>query len=265
MSALFRDTVAELINRKIFIVFLVITLLLLLMVYLSWGIREDFTAQSGGEFGAEELLGPLAPWVAEVFSRVMSVYVFFAVLAAAGLLPRMLEKGRAEFLLSQPVSRTNLLLGKMLSIWLVYGLMAVICGLIVYGVTAAVHGVFDTRIILLFAVYMLEFLIWVSVIGLAGILFGSAAWSMIAAFTVWLAQYLLSYHEGITQLASNRLVDYAVETLYYVIPKTGEMGDLAVRLAIGRPVHSWLPLWSSLLFALALFYLAIWSFRRRDY
>jgi ABC-2 type transport system permease protein len=265
MSAFLRDTAAELISRKIFVVFLVITALLLLMVYLSWGIREDLSVRSGGEFGAEELLGSLAPWIAEVFSRVMSVYMFFAVLAAAGLLPRMLEKGRAEFLLSHPVSRTQLLLGKLVSIWLIYGLMAIICGLVVYGVTAAVHGVFDVHIILLFAVYMLEFLIWVSVIGLTGILTGSAAWSMIAAFTIWLAQYLLSYHEGITQLASSRFVDYAVESLYFVIPKTGEVGDLAVRLAVGRPIHSWLPLWSSLLFALVVFYFAVWSFRRRDY
>lgn len=264
MKALLLDTVSELISRKVFVLFAVITVLLLLGVWATWEIRDGLAPQS--DMSSSNDVGQLLePWVATAFSKIMSVFIFFAVLASAGLLPRALEKGRAEFLLSKPLSRAELLMGKLLSVWLAYGAMVFGSALIVYGVTAVVHGVFDLRILLLFAVYAVDFLVWVSVVGLAGVLSGSASWAITAAFGLWLAQWLLSFHEAVKQLASSSLVSNVMEALYYLFPKTDQLGDMAVSLAVAQPVESWLPLWSSLLFAAAMMYLAVWVFRRRDY
>jgi len=264
MKALLLDTISELTSRKIIILFAVITVVLLLGVWATWEIREDFSSQSDMS-GGDDVGNLLEPWVASAFSKIMSIFIFFAVLASAGLLPRALEKGRAEFLLSKPLSRTELLLGKLFSVWLAYGAMVFGSALIVYGMTAVVHGVFDIRILLLFAVYAVDFLVWVSVVGLAGVLSGSASWAIMAAFGLWIAQWLLSFHEIVKQMSSSKLVSYSMEALYYLFPKTDQLGDMAVSLAVGQPMESWLPFWSALLFAVATTYLAVWVFRRRDY
>jgi ABC-type transport system involved in multi-copper enzyme maturation permease subunit len=264
MKALLLDTISELTSRKIVILFAIITVVLLLGVWATWEIRADFSSQSDVT-GSGEVSNLLEPWVASAFSKIMSIFIFFAVLASAGLLPRALEKGRAEFLLSKPLSRTELFLGKLFSIWVAYGAMVFGSALIVYGVTAAVHGVFNLRILLLFAIYAVDFLVWVSVVGLAGVLSGSASWAIMAAFGLWIAQWLLSFHDIVEQLTRSKLVSYVLEALYYLFPKTDQLGSTAVALATGQTVESWLPLWSALLFAAAMLYLAVWVFRRRDY
>ena len=102
-------------------------------------------------------------------------------------------------------------------------------------------------------------------VGLAGVLSGSASWAIMAAFGLWVAQWLVSFHDLLEQLTSSKLVSYIMKALYYLFPKTDQLGDMAVSLALGQPVESWLPLWSALLFSAAMMFLAVWVFRRRDY
>ncbi len=262
MNGLFRDTLAEMISRKIFVLFVIVTLILLLAVWGTWEVRLNI---SGDQEFNESASGAAASLVAEAFSKVMSVFVFFAVFATAGLIPRSLERGRAEFFLSKPLSRARLLTARLVSIWLVYGLMVVACGLIVYLVMVLVHGGFDPAMLVLFVMTFVEFGIWVSIIGMAGILFGSASWTMIIAFSIWVAQLLLASHDSLRNFLTNQVVIYTIDTLYYIVPKTGQMRDLAVSVAIGRPVESWLPLWSSAVVAAILYYCTVSVFSRRDY
>jgi hypothetical protein len=86
-----------------------------------------------------------------------------------------------------------------------------------------------------------------------------------AAFLVWVAHSIFDEHELIKGFLESRLLAHLVDFLYYVLPKTSAIGDIAVRLASDRSVGSWMPVWSSLLFALVMFYAAIWAFNRRDY
>lgn len=265
MIPIFFDTLSELLSRKVLYLFAFVTLLMLGLVYLTGEIGGDITGPSGSEVQMEALLGPMAPWIAEVFSRVMTVLMFLAVLASVGLIPAAMEKGRAEFYLCRPISRATYLVGKLASIWIIYGAVALLSGMITYGVTAAVHGIFDGRIVLLFAVYWIDFAIWLCIVGFAGVISGSTVWAMTAAFGIWIAQWLLSFHEGIASLISSKIIGNLIELLYYIVPKTGEIGGVAVSLAIGQGSTDWMPLWSSLLFAAALLLLALWAFRRHDY
>jgi len=262
MNGLLRDTLAEMVSRKIFVLFVIVTMVLLLAVWGTWEVRLNISGDQGFSDAAS---GAAASLVAEAFAKVMSVLVFFAVFATAGLLPRSLERGRAEFFLSKPLSRAQLLTARLVSIWLVYGLMVVACGMIVYVVMVMAHGGFDPAMIYLFAMTLVEYGVWVSIVGLAGILFGSSSWAMIIAFSVWVAQLLLASHDTFRNLLTNQVILYTIDTLYYLVPKTSQMRDLAVNLAVGQPVESWLPLWSSVVVAAILYYCAISVFARRDY
>lgn len=265
MKGIFRDTLLELRSRKVLYLFAFVTLVMFLGIWVTGEIGDDITFQAGQDFEMEELIGPLGPWIAYVFSKIMMIFVFLAVLSIVGLIPVSLEKGRAEYYLSKPASRSRLLISRLWSIWIVYGLVLIACGVITYGFTAVVHGVFEVSILYLFAIYWLDFLVWLSIAGLAGVLFGTTAGAMLSVFMIWVAQTLLAYHDIINQLVSSKPLNYLIDFFYYTIPKSGEIGDIAVGLAIGRGVDTWMPLWSSLLFALVMFYLADRVFKRRDY
>ena len=66
------------------------------------------------------------------------------------------------------------------------------------------------------------------------------------------------------ELVSSRAVIWTVDALYYIIPKTGQIHDLAGGLA-KHEVVAWQPLWTSVLFALVMLLLALSVFRRKDF
>jgi len=265
MNGLWRDTLAEMVSRKMFVLFIIVTIVLFMGVWGTWEIRHDMPGQMGDQGLGEGTVNVVTSMVVEALSKVMSVFVFLAVLATVGLIPRSLERGRAEFLLSKPLSRSQIYTGKLVSIWLVYGLMMTACGVSVYLVAVIAHGGFNPAMAYLFLMALLQFAVWLSIIGLASVWLGSASWAMIIVFSLWVAQNLLSYHDQLKTFFTNQVIVYTVETLYYLVPKTGQMSDLAVNLAAGRPVESWLPLWSSLVIAGVLYYCAVWTFNKRDY
>ena len=86
-----------------------------------------------------------------------------------------------------------------------------------------------------------------------------------AAFLVWVFQMILDYHETINQFVDSSWASYLIDGLYYIVPKTSAIGDMAILLARDQPVDSWMPLWSSLIFALAMYYFAARVFDRKDY
>jgi len=99
---------------------------------------------------------------------------------------------------------------------------------------------------------------------LAGIVTGSTGMTIMAAFFVWIAQSVLDWHEGIGKLVDSDVARYIVDAFYYIIPKTGQIIDMTGDLTSGNSPN-WLPLWSSLIFAAAMFYLAVYVFKRKDY
>ena len=177
----------------------------------------------------------------------------------------MLARGRADFFLSKPISRASLLLSKVFGIWIIYGGVMFACFIVNYVVVCVVYGMFDAEIIYVIVMSQLVFLIWLSVTVFVGIITGSNAFSIIAAFLVWLAQSVLTFHDGIKRFIDSETAGYVIDTLYYIFPKPNEISDMTVRLAVGNSVQSWIPLYSSLVFAAVLFYAAIQVFRRKSY
>lgn len=262
MKSIFLDTIAEFTSRKVAYLFGFVTLVMILIVWLSGEVEAEFSMQGGPGMEVGQFFGG---FVVEMFSWLMTILVFLAVLATVGMVPSSLERGRAELLVSRPVSRTTILMSKLFSIWIVYGLAALMCGAIVYAITCAIHSVFDWHFIFLFLIYWLDFLIWLSIMGLAGVIFSSTGAAITTVFLGWIAQFALSYHEAISFWVSARSVQFVIDSLYYIFPKTGEIGEIAKQLAADQPVENWMPLWSSLLFAAAMIYLANVVFKKRDF
>jgi ABC-type transport system involved in multi-copper enzyme maturation permease subunit len=118
--ALVRDTFREAFARKIFWgLFGLSTLMILFFLFL---LKIDLVE---GAMATVSLFGRSTNRTTDVDRLVRGVYggiatflytwgMFLAVFASAGLIPSVLEPGRIELLLSKPVSRTHILLGRYL-------------------------------------------------------------------------------------------------------------------------------------------------------
>ncbi len=263
MRGITRDCVVEMFDCKILYVFFTVTLVAVLVVLLSSNMEIEFHSMGNVDMGpmTDILRNP----VTKALSTYLSFLVFLAVLATAGLMPNMLIKGREDFYLSKPISRSALFLNKLFGIWAVYGAIVVLCGVVTYAVAVWVHGFFDWKVLYLFGMNLVSFFIWLSIITAAGIIAGSNSISIMTAFLFWVAQAILGFHEQIKEFLGSKPVGYLADALYYIVPKTGEIDQLTDAVALGKPVTSWMPLYSSLMFSFALICLVIVIFKRKDY
>jgi hypothetical protein len=260
MKGMTRDCVVEMFDRKIVYLFAAVTLLGVLIALAVP--RFDIDIRTGGDLDTGDIGTFLSNPVTSALSGFLSLMVFLAVLGTAGLVPNMLSRGRAEFFLSKPLSRASLLLNKTIGIWLVYGLTVILCGATVYTAVVIKHGFFDWNVLYLFGVTLVTLLIWLAITVTMGVFTNSGAIAIMSAFLFWAAQVILRFHEGIKQMVDAKLIGYVVDGLYYILPKTSQIGDLGDVLAAGRSVESWMPLYSSLLFAAAFFYLGLTIFKQ---
>ena len=265
MRGITRDSLVEMFDRKLIYVFALVTVLTVLVVILSGSIDGQIRVQTGGNMNTEDLNQVLGDPVIRMFELFVSILVFLAVMGTAGAIPTMLEKGQADFYLSKPLSRTSLFLNKFMGVFIVYGLTVVLCGVIVYLSIGLVHGMFNIRVGYLFVFSLLSFFIWYSITAFAGVAFGSNSIAIMSAFIVWILQKVLDAREWIKTLADSKPVDYIVDTLYYIIPKTGEISSMSVNVTTGKAIHDWMPLYSSLLFALVMIYITVYIIKRKDY
>ena len=263
MRGITRDTFIEMIDRKLIWIFLVVTLITLLIVVLTRSASMQI------EFGGDVSQTPLANLANKMavsgLSSFLSFLVFLSVLATAGLIPSMLVRGRAEYFLSKPISRTALYLYKLFGIWFVYGGMMVLAGLVIAASFYLIHGIFDWNFAYLFILNLASFFVWLSITTFAGVMAGSASLSIITAFIVLVIQLALRFHDQLGAIVNSQIITKTVEILYYIFPKTGQMADITEKLASGQPVTNWLPVWSTLLFAIVLVVITSEVFKRKDY
>jgi ABC-type transport system involved in multi-copper enzyme maturation permease subunit len=263
MRGIIGDCFVEMVDRKIIHVFAVVTVLAVLAVLLSSQMDMEFHVS--GDLDMQPMTDLMRNPVIIAISTFMQFLLFLIVMASAGVVPNMLVRGRADFYLSKPLSRISLLLNKLFGIWLTYGVVMTLTGVITYIMIVLVFGLFDWKIISLFALNLVSFVIWLSITTTVGILSGSTAMSIMSAFLIWVAQLILGLHEQIKAFLDSKTAGFIVDVLYYIVPKTGEIRDITESLALGKPVYTWMPLYSSLIFALVLVYLAAGVFKRKDY
>ena len=192
MRGIFRDTVAELIDRKFVWAFGIITLFSVGLAVLGAQQLAEFSVNSEEMGLGEDLMKE-----ALVRGTVNYVYfmLFIAVMASAGLIPRMLDRGRADFYLSKPMSRTSLLLTKFLTVWLVYSAVVILCSVLVYLATAIPGEGVDPSILYAFLFVPIMMAIWLSIVVAAGVLFNSTPLAMLIAFVIWVVQFIFQGYE----------------------------------------------------------------------
>src|SRR5436305_2510849 len=149
---------------------------------------------------------------------------FLAIFATAHLVPRMQEKGTIDLYLSRPVGRVKLILSRYVAGLLLAGsnvfyLIGAIW-LIVMWKTHVVHPrFFAAGAVILFVIATLMAFAF-----LVGVITSSTAVSIMASYGLFFFAVMLVGHERIAAALSKERQAALINTLYWIVPKTAELG-----------------------------------------
>jgi ABC-type transport system involved in multi-copper enzyme maturation permease subunit len=200
------------------------------------------------------------------------VGTFLAIFATAHLVPRLMEKGTVDLYLSRPVGRVPLLLsrylgGVLLSATNVLYLLGSMWLLVIWK-TRLVHPRFFLAAgIILFGIAALMAFAF-----LIGTLTSSTAVSIMATFALFFLSAILVNHDRIAAALSYEWASQLVQGLYWVFPKTAELGTAVVALVMGdqgpariQKALALQPFLTTGAFGAASLAIACLRFRRKDF
>ena len=195
---------------------------------------------------------------------------FLAIFATAHLVPRLQEKGTIDLYLSRPVSRTRLLLSRYFAGLLLAGSNVIyLLGsiwLIVMWKTHVVHP----RFLVAGAVILFVIATLLAFAFLIGVITSSTAVSIMASCGIFLFSGMLVAHDRIAAAVSHEWQAWMIQTLYWVIPKTAELGAAVFAFVSANSFGSKIvlsptPFLTTAAFGLVSLMLAIWRFHKKEF
>jgi ABC-type transport system involved in multi-copper enzyme maturation permease subunit len=269
--ALIRDTFREALARKIFWVLFALSTLMILFFLLI--MRIDIVQGAGATVS---LFGQHSPANSDVDRIVRGVYggiatflytfgMFLAVFASAGLVPSVLEPGRIELLLSKPISRAHLLLGRYLGNVLVISLNSIYLVVAVWTILGAKTGIWSPTFLIAIATTTFIFAVLLAVVVLVGVVLESAAAATMIAVALMIISPILAQTSLAVRLLPSEWSRDIWRGLYYVMPKVYELGKITLDAIQSGTFAGAMPIWSSALFGAAVLGAALWIFQRRDF
>jgi ABC-type transport system involved in multi-copper enzyme maturation permease subunit len=191
---------------------------------------------------------------------------FLAVFASSGLIPSVLEPGRIALLLSKPLSRTTLLLGRYVGNLLVVLLNHIYLIGSIWIIIGLKTGIWDMRFLLAIPISVFTFSVLLCVVVLIGVISESAALSTMVAVAVMLISTILAQHNFVVKLLDSEWSRQLWLAFYWFIPKVFDLGNaLRQIILLNRDADLLMPVLTSAAFGLAVMMLAVHLFRRKDF
>lgn len=191
---------------------------------------------------------------------------FLAIFASAGLMPSVLEAGRISLLLSKPLSRTMLLMGRYLgNVFIVLiNHVYLICSIwIVIGIKT---HIWDTRFLLAIPISVFIFSVFLCVVVLIGVVFESAALSVMVPAALMLLSAILAQRQVVIRLLDSDWSRQLWLAFYWILPKFFDLGSAMKQIVQYDRDANWItPVWTSAVFGLVVLSSAIYVFQKRDF
>ncbi|HEV7240525.1 MAG TPA: ABC transporter permease subunit [Thermoanaerobaculia bacterium] len=211
------------------------------------------------------------------FETGFSVFLYFictflAIFATAHLVPRMQEKGTIDLYLSRPVSRVKLLFSRYIAgLILAFSNVVYLVGtiwLIVWWKT----GVANPRFLLGGTIIFLVIAVLLAFAFLIGVITSSTAVSIMTTYGLFFFGLMLAAHDKIAAAVSKEWQAWTIETLYWVFPKTAELGQAVVAFVGGSELPERVlrvltpaPFLTTAAFGAVCLVLASWLFTRKEF
>jgi ABC-2 type transport system permease protein len=268
--ALIRDTFREALARKIFwgLFGLSTVMILFFLFLLRIDLMEGGVAfvSAFGRFNGTRDVDKLVRGVYGGIAAFLYTWgMFLAVFASAGLIPSVLEPGRIELLLSKPVSRTHILLGRYVGNVLVVSCNIIYLVVGVWIILGIKTGIWSPLFLISIATTIFAFAVLLSVVILIGVLFESAALATMVAAALMVMSLILAQTSFMLRLLSSEWSRQIWRTLYYSLPKIYDLGSMTLNAIQSRSFDGFMPIWTSALFAGVVLGCSLMIFARRDF
>jgi ABC-type transport system involved in multi-copper enzyme maturation permease subunit len=191
--------------------------------------------------------------------------MFLAVFASSGLVATVLEPGRIELLVSKPVERYHILLGRYVGNLLLVALNIAYLVVSVWLIFGIKTGVWAPRFLYAIGTTVFTFAVMLSVVVLAGVLFGNAAVSTMVAVALGIVSPILAQHKLAERLLSSDWSRILWRILYEALPKVYDIGRMTLDLVKGDRVEDFTPLATSGMFTVVVLALGVYVFSKRDF
>ncbi len=269
--ALIRDTFREAFARKIFWGFfgcstmLILFFLFIMKIDIVEGALATISIFGKGGERKQDVTQLVRQVHGGIAGFLYTAGMFLAVFASAGLIPTIFEPGRIELLLSKPVRRYHILLGRYIGNLLVVTLNTVYLVLSVWIIFGIKTGVWTSSFLYSAGFTVFIFSVLLSVVVLIGVLWESAAIATMVTFALMINSPILAQKSTIERLLSSEWSRNVVRFFYYALPKVFDVGRISRELVLGKPIESWMPVWSTALFGVVMLGAGLYAFSRRDF
>lgn len=269
-AALVRDTFREAFARKIFWgLFGFATVLILFFLFIMKIDVVEGALATISLFGKETGTQDVQRLVRDVHSAIAAflygIGLFLAVFASAGLIPTIFEPGRIELLLSKPVARSHILLGRYLGNLLVVASNMLYLVLAIWVILGVKTGIWSAAFVLSTFATIYAFAVLLAIVVYVGVLSESAVLATVATFGVMIIGMIVSQKSLLERLLTSEWSRNVVRGIYYVLPKMVDLGNISRQLVRGQSIENWTPVWSSGLFGLVVLMAGLLAFRKRDF
>jgi ABC-type transport system involved in multi-copper enzyme maturation permease subunit len=202
---------------------------------------------------------------ASISTFLFSWSMFLALFASAGLIAAVFEPGRIELLLSKPVSRHHILLGRYVGNLLVVGINVSYLVLGIWLIFGWKTGVWNSSFLAVIGTTAFMFGVLLSAMVLVAVLSESGALALMVAFGLMVMSVILAQRTWAERLLSSEWSRNVWRGLYWVFPKVFDIGRMNLDFVQGRAVGALDPIWSSAAFAAVMFAASIYCFSKRNF
>jgi ABC-2 type transport system permease protein len=272
--ALIEDTWREALARYTLLGFAAVSALFLLILTFALNLDiVDGSLAAGTLFGKTLELHGRAPAIDSVVVTGQSVFagmlyvlgVFLAVFATGSQVPNLQRRGTVDLYVTRPITRTHLLLGRFLgAVTLVTANLLFLCGG-VFIIISLKTKVWNLRFLAAGALILVVFISYLGFMYLIGVLSSSTPLSIMLPYALYTISLPLAAHKQIAAAMDSRFWANVVHGLYWVLPKTTEVGRDLTGYVLGRSIPALMPLASTAAFGAVCLCLAIVIFNRKSF
>lgn len=265
-----KQTVREAFARKIFIMFAGISSLVLILFAITFAAvgLEDLSGsvniETQGDIGVIRDIADAIKLF--IVIPLFGGGLFLSIFSASSFVPNMLEKGNIDVLLSKPISRSQIIFGKFLG---GTGIVLVNIAYLVFGIWFLIglkFGVWEPSLLLTIVTITFAFAVLYALIILIGILSQNSILAMMLSYLIFfILSPILNIRDQIMTLSDSKVLEIILEGLYYIVPKTSELGSITSDLAAGGGIYDYQPIFTSAIFLILTLALSIIIFSKKDY
>lgn len=262
-------TVREALSRKIFITFTAISAFILILfgIFFASVSTEEMIDVINQNPESSTYLENLVKFFKVLI--VLPLYgggLFLSIFSSSSFIPHMLEQGSIELLLSKPVSRAQIILGKFTGGVVIVFLNLAFLIIGIWFLLGLKFGVWDANIMWTIFTITFAFGTLYAMMILLGIVTRSSLLAMMVSYMIFfILSPILEARENLYTFIESKFIQTILDVLYYIIPQTSDLGRITSDLAASGELFDSQPIFISIVFIILNLGLSIFIFSKKDY